>query len=77
VLPEDRRAAVEQALLAAGPPAPCSEHASRFAMVQAVSNLYPVNYVELGGCHRIMSTGVGGTVFAQGDAALAALIDTP
>ncbi|MFC7761792.1 hypothetical protein ACFQY4_29915 [Catellatospora bangladeshensis] len=77
VLPEDRRVAIEQALLAAGPPKPCTEHARRFALVHSVSGFDPQNYVELGGCHRIMSTGSGGTVFAQGEAALAELIDKP
>ncbi|BCJ74486.1 hypothetical protein CS0771_40300 [Catellatospora sp. IY07-71] len=77
VLPEDRRGAIEQALLAAGPPKPCNEHASRFAVVHSVSGFDPQHYVELGGCHRIMSTGTGGTVFAQGEAALAELLDKP
>ncbi len=77
VLPEDRRVPIEQALLKAGQPEPCNVHASRFALVWSASGADPLTYVELGGCHRIMSTGIGGTVLAQGDAALAALLAKP
>ncbi|MGW5667194.1 hypothetical protein [Micromonospora sp. NPDC003776] len=38
----------------------------------------PQTYVELDGCHRIMSVDYpGAPIMAQGDAALAELIDKP
>ncbi|MEV4412034.1 hypothetical protein [Catellatospora sp. NPDC049609] len=74
VLAEDRRAAVEQALLAAGPVAPCYEHADRIAVLRSVQNNNPTTYVELDGCYRIRVTGYGEPGFAQGDPALAGLL---
>ncbi|MER7334104.1 MULTISPECIES: hypothetical protein [unclassified Micromonospora] len=78
VLPADGRAAIERALRAAGPAAACSTHASRFALLWSVAGGDPQTYVELDGCRRIMVVAYpGGPVLAQGDAALAALIDKP
>ncbi|MGW3805808.1 hypothetical protein [Micromonospora sp. NPDC005113] len=76
VLPADRRTAIEHALKAAGPVESCSGQASRFALLWSVAGGDPQTYVELDGCHRIMVVAAsGGTVIAQGDAALAELID--
>jgi hypothetical protein len=78
VLPEDRRAAIEHALQAAGPANPCSTHASRFAVLRPVTGSGPHIYVELNGCRRlIVEAAPGGTIIAQGDAALIELIDKP
>lgn len=81
VLPADRRTAIEQALKAAGSAEPCSARASRFALLWPTTGGDPETYVELDGCHRIMVVGwvryPGGPVIAQGDAALAELIDKP
>jgi hypothetical protein len=78
VLPVDRRTAIEHALKAAGSAEPCSARASRFAVLRATTGEDPGTYVELDGCHRIMVTphpDAGGPAIAQGDAALAELID--
>lgn len=79
VLPPERRTAIGQALRGAGPVAACTEQASRFALLRSTSGGDPQTYVELDGCHRIMVVGgvrpPGRTVMAQGDAALAELID--
>ncbi|MFG3715232.1 hypothetical protein [Micromonospora sp. NPDC047730] len=78
VLPADRRTAIEQALRAAGPAEACRTHASRFALLWSVAGGDPQTYVELDGCRRIMVVAYpGGPVIAQGDAALAELIDEP
>ncbi|SCE98453.1 hypothetical protein GA0070607_3989 [Micromonospora coriariae] len=78
VLPADRRAAIEHALDAAGPAESCNGHASRFALLWSVAGGDPQTYVELDGCHRIMVVAASdGPVLAQGDAALAELIDKP
>jgi hypothetical protein len=78
VLPTNRRTAVDHLLRAAGPAEPCRTHAGRFALLQPVTDGGPTTYVELDGCHRIMSgAGPGGPVIAQGDAALAGLLDQP
>ncbi|NBE80178.1 hypothetical protein [Micromonospora rubida] len=78
VLPADRRTAIEHVLKAAGPAEPCSAHASRFALLWSVTGGDPQTYVELDGCYRIVAVAYpGGPVIAQGDAALAELIDKP
>jgi hypothetical protein len=78
VLPADRWTAVEHVLKAAGPAEPCSAPASRFALLWSVTGGdRQTTYVELDGCHRIMVVIPGGPVIAQGDAALAELIDKP
>jgi hypothetical protein len=78
VLPADRRTAVDHLLRAAGPAEPCGTHAGRFALLQPVTDGGPPTYGELDGCHRIMAdAGRGGPVLAQGDAALAELLDQP
>jgi hypothetical protein len=81
VLPADRRTAIGRALRAAGPVASCSGPASRFALLWPTSGGDPETYVELDGCRRVMVVGgvlyPGGPVMAQGDAALAELIDKP
>ncbi|MEH0971245.1 hypothetical protein V6U77_08955 [Micromonospora sp. CPCC 205546] len=80
VLEADRRTAIEKVLKAAGPAEPCSAHASRFALLRSVTGGDPQTYVELDGCRRIMVVtypGAGGPVIAQGDDALAKLIDKP
>ncbi|WP_155391271.1 hypothetical protein [Catellatospora paridis] len=73
VLPANRRTAIERALRAAGAAKPCNTRASRFAMLQPVGGGLDI-YVELDNCHRVL-TYSGGTVFAQGNAALATLLD--
>jgi hypothetical protein len=81
VLPADRRTAIERALRAAGPAESCSGPASRFALLWSTAGGDPETYVELDGCHRIMVVGwvlySDGPFMAQGDAALAELIDKP
>lgn len=78
VLPIDRRTAIERALTAAGPVAACGERASRFALLWSVTGGEPQTYVELDGCHRVMLVDYpGAPIIAQGDAALAELIDKP
>lgn len=77
VLPVDRRSAIEEALMSAALPAPCTTDAGRFALLRSVTNSRPLIYVELDGCHRVMTEkDYGGPLLAQGDAALAALIDS-
>ena len=72
-----RRDAVERALLAAGPAAPCDIPAERFALVSRPDHTHGEIYVELDGCRRILVYPVDTKpVLAQGDAALAALLAT-
>ncbi|MEU5567861.1 hypothetical protein [Micromonospora musae] len=75
VLPPQRGAAIGRALREVGPVAVCTEQASRFALLWATTGEDPQTYVELDGCHRVMVVRVDGSVLAQGDAALAKLID--
>ncbi|MET7750404.1 hypothetical protein [Micromonospora sp. NPDC005367] len=79
VLPPERQTAIGQALRQAGPVAVCTEQSRRFALLWPTSGEDPQTYVELDGCHRIMVVGgvrsPGGPVMAQGDAALAELIE--
>jgi hypothetical protein len=76
VLPAERWTALRTELLAAGPPAPCTAHASRFALFRRTDGRDGEVYVELDGCRRILYTPVeGGTALRQGGPALAAEID--
>ncbi|TDC40042.1 hypothetical protein E1211_02045 [Micromonospora sp. 15K316] len=75
VLTPQRSAAIGRALREAGPVRVCTEQASRFALLWATTGEDPQTYVELDGCHRVMVVRGDGSVPAQGDAALAELID--
>jgi hypothetical protein len=75
VLPDQRRAAIDQALLAAPAAKTCSEPANRFALLSATDHVGGEVYVELDVCQRILATPInGGHVLAQSNAALAKLL---
>jgi hypothetical protein len=68
-----RWAAVERAVLAAGPAAPCAEPANRFALLRAATGAEV--YIEQDGCRRILvSPGSGRPALRQADEALLALL---
>ncbi|MFI5914809.1 hypothetical protein [Dactylosporangium sp. NPDC051541] len=62
-------------LLAAGAPAPCQTHASRFALIRRPDNTLGEVYFELDGCHRILFDTPTGTALRQGSADLAKAIE--
>lgn len=76
VLSPTRRTAIDRALQEVGAPQPCTTRAGRFALLHSVASEGYFIYVELDGCHRVLAD-YGGTVLAQSDAALAALLDQP
>ncbi len=76
-LGSDRLALIGQALAAAGPARACPTFGGRFAMLSLTGQRRQVVYVELDGCLRILiyPDEQGPGVLAQGDTALANLLD--
>jgi len=76
ILPPERWALIEKAVASAGPARPCALPASQFALLRRADNLSGEIYVEFDACQRIMIAQPEGPAgFAQGDDALAALLD--
>ncbi|MEV6931233.1 hypothetical protein AB0M46_43010 [Dactylosporangium sp. NPDC051485] len=63
-------AELRKAMLAAGPAAPCTAHAGRFAMFQPAGNGPGGVWVELDGCRRMSTESDKGWSLRQADAAL-------
>jgi hypothetical protein len=71
VLPDARRTAIDQALLAAPAAKNCAEPASRFALLRSADDRSGEVYVELDACQRILATPTeGGHSLAQSNPAL-------
>ncbi|GAA3455350.1 hypothetical protein [Dactylosporangium matsuzakiense] len=62
-------------LLAAGPPAPCTANAGRFALIRRADNNLGAVYFELDGCHRLLFETASGSAVRQGTPALAAELE--
>lgn len=75
VLADQRRTAIDQALLAAPAATNCAEPANRFALLRPADNTVGEVYVELDSCQRILaSPATGGHTLSQSDATLAKLL---
>ncbi|HLT09589.1 MAG TPA: hypothetical protein VK028_02125 [Micromonosporaceae bacterium] len=78
VLAAADRAAVADALRAAGPAGSCSRPASRFALLRRIDNVGGEVYIELDGCRRILSySHEDPPALGQADAALVELLGRP
>lgn len=76
VLTPQRREAIEKALVLTVAARACTAHTNRFALLRAPDGTGGEIYVELDGCQRILVTPTsGGTIMAQGDAALIAALE--
>ncbi|WP_433062151.1 hypothetical protein [Dactylosporangium sp. CS-033363] len=74
-LSEERWTPLRAKLLAAGPPSPCTAHASRFALFLRPDGTGGTVYAELDGCRRLFFDTMGGGALRQGDQALAEEIE--
>jgi hypothetical protein len=75
VLDAGRQAQLQQALVSAAPAQPCSTPAGRFAVLLPADGNRDDVYVELDGCRRILIHGPQGSVLAQADHDLVALLE--
>ncbi|PYC64307.1 hypothetical protein C7C45_30595 [Micromonospora arborensis] len=75
LLPQHRRAAIEQTLTTLRPAEQCSDAADQFAALQDATITGDVVYVELDHCRRVLATPLyGPPILAQADAALIELL---
>ncbi|MEU5950285.1 hypothetical protein ABZ793_32735 [Micromonospora sp. NPDC047465] len=75
LLPQQRRAAIEQTLAVLRPAEQCSVAADRFAALQDATITGDVVYIELDHCRRVLATPLyGPPILAQADTALIELL---